>query len=149
MSSLMVVASVFLIIPETVHTTLPNSKSGFEDNITAFSRGIAVILFVLYILYLYFQLESHASLFNEVQQAEEDVEEWRPGQTLPPIAAGIALAIVLVLVAVCAGFLIGSIDPIVETMHISKTFIGLVLLPILGIWERHRANHSHHRCLPG
>jgi Ca2+:H+ antiporter len=128
----MVVASVSLIIPATVYTTLPDSKPGLEDNITAFSLGTAVILLVLYVLYLYFQLKPHASFFNEVQQAEEDVEERRQGQMLPPIAAGIALAVVIVFVAVCAGFLIGSIDPIVETMHISKTFIGLVLLPILG-----------------
>jgi Ca2+:H+ antiporter len=56
------------------------------------------------------------------------------------IASGIALVIVIFLIAVCADFLIGSIDSIAKTKHISKTFIGLILLPMLGnATERMRA----------
>jgi Ca2+:H+ antiporter len=132
MSLLMAVASVSLVVPATVYTTLPDSKSGFEGTITVLSQGTAIILLALYDLYLYFQFKLHASFFNKVQQAEEDVEERRPGQTLTPFATGVVLAVVMVFVAVCTGVLISSINPIVETMHISKTFTSLVLLPILG-----------------
>lgn len=131
LSSLMLVASVCLILPAALYTTLPDSKSDFEDNITTLSRDTAVIMLILYTLYLYFQLKSHVTLFKEVQQAE-DIEQPHPGRTLSPIAAAMALTVIILLVAVCADFMIGSVNSIVKTMHISKTFVGLVLLPILG-----------------
>lgn len=37
-----------------------------------------------------------------------------------------------VLVAVCAEFLVGSIDGMVDGSGISETFVGLILLPIVG-----------------
>jgi Ca2+:H+ antiporter len=133
----MAVGSVSLIVPATLYAALHNSKSGFADNITTLSRATAVILLILYILYLNFQLRSHASLFKNEQ--EEDEGEYA-GRTMSRIASGIALVIVIVLIAVCADFLIGSIDSIAKTKHISRTFIGLILLPMLGnATERMRA----------
>lgn len=49
-----------------------------------------------------------------------------------------------VLVAVCAEFLVSSIDGLVEGSNISEAFVGLILLPIVGnaaevrilFWER-------------
>merc|ERR1712000_440825 len=58
----------------------------------------------------------------------EDGEEEEEPQ-LSPWAAGGVLLVVTIAVAVCAEYLVGSIDSLVETAHISKTFIGLILLP--------------------
>jgi Ca2+:H+ antiporter len=128
----MAVASVSLIIPATLYAGLHNPKLGLEDNIVILSRGTAVILLILYTLYLYFQLVSHASLFNREWEVEEDQDERHSDQTLSPITSGIVLVIAIALTAVCANSLVGCIDSIVETKHISKTFIGLILLPMLG-----------------
>jgi len=38
----------------------------------------------------------------------------------------------LQLVAITAEFLVGSIEGVAETGHISKEFIGIILLPIVG-----------------
>lgn len=54
----------------------------------------------------------------------------------PWSAAGV-LIVVTVLVAVCAEFLVDSIDSLVETTHVSKTFVGLILLPIVGNAAEH------------
>jgi Ca2+:H+ antiporter len=136
MSSLMAVASASLIIPATLYATLQTSKDETDKNILLLSHGTSIILLILYLLYLYFQLFSHHELFNdtEAQNADQDEES---GQVLSPIAAGIALVLVTVLVAVCADYLVDSIDSIVQTAHISKTFIGLVLLPIVGNAAEH------------
>ncbi|KAH0020215.1 calcium/proton exchanger, partial [Aureobasidium melanogenum] len=48
-----------------------------------------------------------------------------------------ALVIITVAVAICAEYLVDSIDAIVEEAHISKTFIGLILLPIVGNAAEH------------
>lgn len=140
MSSLMAVACASLIIPATLYAALRSSKAETDEHILILSHGTAVILLVLYILYLYFQLYSHTDLFDvESQQVEddEDEEEQKEGQVLTPIAAGVALVIVTILVAVCAEYLVDSIDSTVKTAHISKTFIGLILLPIVGNAAEH------------
>jgi Ca2+:H+ antiporter len=140
MSSLMAVSSASLIIPATLYAALHSSKEENDNNILLLSHGTSIILLGLYILYLYFQLYSHAELFDVEAQdeaAEGDEAEHKDGEILSPVAAGVALVIVTVLVAVCAEYLVDSIDSIVETAHISKTFIGLVLIPIVGNAAEH------------
>lgn len=142
MSSLMAVASASLIIPATLYAALSRSSQDAENNILILSHGTAIILLLLYVMYLYFQLRSHAQLFEETNGsdtengtgAEEEEEEER---ILSPWAATIALVAVTILVAICADYLVGSIDSIVQTTGISKTFIGLVLIPIVGNAAEH------------
>lgn len=139
MSSLMAVASSSLIIPATLYVVMNDGEVNdpkTDEMILVLSHGTAVILLVLYVLYLYFQLYSHRNLFVDVenQGAENEQEE---SQTLPPAAASAALILVTIMVAVCAKFLVDSIDAIVESAHISKTFVGLVLIPIVGNAAEH------------
>lgn len=47
------------------------------------------------------------------------------------------LVVVTLAVAVCAEYLVGSIDSIVASSGISKTFIGLILIPIVGNAAEH------------
>lgn len=134
MSSLMAVSCASLIIPATLYAALQGDKHVDTDkNILLLSHGTAIILLILYLMYLYFQLFSHHELFDDVETAEEDGS----GEVLSPVAAGIALVIVTVMVAICAEYLVNSIDAIVESAHISKTFIGLVLIPIVGNAAEH------------
>lgn len=134
MSSLMAVASASLIIPATLYAALANSKSSTDDNILILSHGTAIILLILYCLYLFFQLKTHTKLFDEEEVEGEDAKE---PDILTPIPAAIALVLVTLCVAVCAEYLVDSIDAIVEEAHISKTFIGLILLPIVGNAAEH------------
>jgi Ca2+:H+ antiporter len=91
-------------------------------------------MLILYVLYLVFQLSTHASLFDAEAQAEaEDEEEPQMG----PWTASVILIVTTIAVAVCAEYLVDSIDSLVATAHISKTFIGLILLPIVGNAAEH------------
>lgn len=87
-------------------------------------------------MYLIFQLRTHSNLFDAEQQAAEEEHE-EEGEHLGPVAAGLVLVVVTVLVAVCAEYLVGSIDDIVEKGNISKAFIGLILIPIVGNAAEH------------
>ncbi|KAH7093405.1 vacuolar calcium ion transporter /H(+) exchanger [Paraphoma chrysanthemicola] len=139
MSSLMAVASASLIIPATLYAVMNNGKASdpeTDQNILVLSHGTSIILLILYVMYLYFQLYSHHNLFADVENQGGDAEE-EDGQILSPVAAGVALVIVTVMVAICAEFLVDSIDSIVESAHISKTFVGLVLIPIVGNAAEH------------
>ena len=165
MSSLLAVASVSLVIPATLFAVLTTSKTAetradIEAKILVLSRGTAIILLVLYIMYLYFQFKSRASLFatsgahsdpepgsHENERGEDAVETGRhenqqgevaeESPILTPWEAGVLLILITVAVAVCAEYLVDSIDSIVQTTHVSKTFIGLILIPIVGNAAEH------------
>ena len=49
-----------------------------------------------------------------------------------PWTAGATLAIATVAIAFCSEYLVDSIDEVVKSSGMSKTFIGLILLPIVG-----------------
>ena len=134
MSSLMAVASASLIIPATLYATLPGSKEDTKANILTLSHGTAIILLFIYIMYLVFQLKTHANLFDEENQEGEDKQE---EQLLTPWSAGVVLVVITLAVAVCAEYLVDSIDAIVASAHVSKTFIGLILIPIVGNAAEH------------
>ena len=143
MSSLLAVASASLIIPATLYAVMSLGSTGKSEkdlNILILSHGTAIILLALYVLYLFFQLKTHADLFEAAAPEEDgDTDGNKPEepQVLSPWAAGIALVVITVMVAVCAEYLVDSIDSIVQTAHISKTFIGLILLPIVGNAAEH------------
>ena len=137
MSSLMAVAATSLIIPATLYASLQNSEQpNTEANVLLVSRGTAIIMLMLYVLYLVFQLRTHSHLFDAEAEGEGEGEQEEP-TILSPVAAGVALVLVTLLVAVCAEYLVDSIDAIVQEAGISKTFIGLILLPIVGNAAEH------------
>ncbi|KAL4778942.1 Sodium/calcium exchanger protein-domain-containing protein [Aspergillus varians] len=148
MSSLMTVSSASLIIPATLYASLSSAKDTSHklENILFLSHWTAIILLVLYVLYLVFQLKSHAHLFEEVNNeiagdpeaaGEDHAEHEEEERLLKPFAASVVLIIVTVLVAICADYLVGSIDSIVEKTGMSRTFIGLILIPIVGNAAEH------------
>jgi Ca2+:H+ antiporter len=133
MSSLMTVASASLIIPATLYAVM-SEDDGQDDNIIVLSRGTSIILLLIYISYLFFQLKTHSDLFDDAEAQESEDES---STLLGPWAAGVVLVVVTILVATCAEFLVDSIDAIVAKAHISKTFIGLILIPIVGNAAEH------------
>lgn len=139
----MAVSTASLIIPATLYAAMGrnNATDRRTDNILILSHGTAVILLILYGLYLFFQLKTHADLFDEESEPESGEDDGEgdnnEGHILSPWAAGVALVIITVMVAVCAEYLVDSIDSIVQSAHISRTFIGLILLPIVGNAAEH------------
>jgi len=120
----MIVASASLIIPSALYSTLPQSNSTEPDiHILTLSYITSIILLAFYLVYLYFQLKNHARLFEAIEEE---------GHDLGPVAASIVLIMATVGVMVCSDSLIESIDGIVEASHVSRTFIGLIIVPIVG-----------------
>lgn len=156
MLSLMALATASLLVPAAFHASMPAPKKPgqFPDPnvdldalILHLSRGVAIILLVLYLLYLLFQLKTHRALFEEQAQEADDgiitsaVSGADPHKEEPPRLSVLGLIAVLVvatvLVSFCADYLVGSIDDIVELLGLSKTFIGLIVIPIVGNAAEH------------
>ncbi|RGB34128.1 Sodium/calcium exchanger protein [Rhizophagus diaphanus] len=129
-SSLMTLACIGLIIPAAFNFAVRSNNPIIDDGITKsglldLSRGTAVVLLIIYVLYLYFQMKTHSDLY----QGEEDDDNE------PQLSLGVSiflLASITVIVSFSADYLVGSIEGIVESSGLSKTFVGLILIPIVG-----------------
>lgn len=72
---------------------------------------------------------------QDVKMTDNDDEPEEPQLSL--WVAILTLGISTALVAVCAEFMVDSIEPLTATGNISETFVGLILLPIVGNAAEH------------
>lgn len=125
-----------------------------DDQVLALSRGTSLILLLVYILFLVFQLGTHKSIF-EAQTIELDntlegttqesvalpldhsnqVDESEKHLSL--VGSLVVLFLTTIVVSFAADFLVGSIDDLVALSGLSKTFIGLIVIPIVGNAAEH------------
>ncbi|KAK6202444.1 Ca2+/H+ antiporter [Scheffersomyces amazonensis] len=157
MSSLMALATASLLIPAAFHSTLPvpKGKTDFpqpgssDELVLSLSRGVSIILLIVYIIFLFFQLKTHKSLFEPQPQIDEDgiiatiipneldANKQEEDEHLSVTSSIGVLVAATVLVSFSADYLIGSVDQLVETSGLSKTFIGLIIIPIVGNAAEH------------
>ncbi|KAJ3027171.1 UNVERIFIED_CONTAM: hypothetical protein HDU68_004320 [Siphonaria sp. JEL0065] len=126
-------------LPKTVET---------EKTIVNLSRGISVVLLIIYVSYLVFQLYTNPDGLKvtpkrrvdpetpEATSAEDNEEEEEEPETLLWIALA-ALAGSTLIIAFSAELLVGSIEGLSKQAGISETFIGIIILPIVGNAAEH------------
>jgi len=131
-TSLLFMAVMGLVIPAAFII----SQAGGGDNDSKalnISRIASLLLLAIYISYLFFQLKTHSYLYEDDQESGEG-----DGPMLLSMTGSIVLlTVVTVLVAVLAEYLVDSINQVAATGAISTTFIGIVLLPIVGNAAEH------------
>ncbi|KAL1917209.1 uncharacterized protein VTP21DRAFT_4865 [Calcarisporiella thermophila] len=126
-ASMMALSTSSLLLPAAFRYSVVGEKPvDMEHQILGISHASAVLLLAIYVGYLIFQLRTHTQFF----ESEEDHSEETPEMSL---SFGIlALFLVTTLIALCAEGLVGAIEGTVESWNISSTFVGLILLPIVG-----------------
>eukprot|EP00904_Undaria_pinnatifida_P000133 jgi/Undpi1/1011/HiC_scaffold_10.g04475.m1 len=115
--SLLLLSSLALVLPT------PLSHATEKASLLAVSRFSGVFLLIMYIQLLVFQFKTHAHLF--VDSADDPTN-------LKLTTAIAGLVVVTGLVALLSQFLVDAIDGFTEEAHLSKSFVGLILLPIIG-----------------
>ncbi|KAH8699196.1 putative vacuolar calcium ion transporter [Talaromyces proteolyticus] len=130
MISLMVVSCATLIIPSALGTMTPWKRPELDDSILSLSRATAIVLIIFYLVYLYFQLRSHADIFDDSNTDPDQTLDNEVQLSLWP--SSIILLLATLGVTFCSDALVDSVDGIVETWHISRAFIGLIIVPIVG-----------------
>ncbi|KAN0123716.1 H+/Ca2+ exchanger Vxc1-like protein [Russula decolorans] len=169
-ASLMTLACITLVIPAAYHASqhinspvkggsvatmnshnvvlYPDLDEDGQRGLKYISRGTAILLLGVYVAYLFFQLKTHASLFNpprkrrqeqrepdEAQVVEEEEEKEKPRMSV--VAGGVGLLIVTIATSFVADWLVASIEETAKRYNIPKAFIGLILLPIVANAAEH------------
>jgi Ca2+:H+ antiporter len=141
MSSLMMLVSISLIIPTMLSIKMKESERGSisDKDMVILSHGIAIVLFILFLVYLFFRLQSHMCLFNYGQyeqytrrQSVDNTDQEVPDSRLSAWAIGSILITGTVPACVCARYLIDSVDGMAKAANLSKAFVGLILIPAVG-----------------
>jgi Ca2+:H+ antiporter len=120
------------------------NRDKVRQSVIHLSRATSVILLCMYCLCLYFQLKTHRYLLGETPSGNEfaavsrnDAEEEEEESHMTMPAAIVSLLFVTVIIAVLAEFLVGSIEGFSEHLGLSETFIGIILVPIVGNAAEH------------
>ncbi|KNG91029.1 vacuolar calcium ion transporter [Aspergillus nomiae NRRL 13137] len=130
LSSLMVVTAVGLILPSVLYATF--TSVDLEDQVLSFSRGTSTVLLVLYVGYLYFQLGTHAHLFQQEPNAPQEDEADQGENKEKPDLSKTVLTLVAAgtSIVICSHFFLASVPATSAATRISKTFIATILIPI-------------------
>ncbi|KAJ3114035.1 hypothetical protein HDU96_002623 [Phlyctochytrium bullatum] len=129
--SLLAITVCAFVLPAAFKIALAGAAvPNAEELVLNLSRGTAVVLFLMYILYLLFQLKTHKHLYES-----SDEDETKPQMTMSSVL--VMLVLVTLAVSFSAEYLVDSIEGISESWHLSKTFLGLVVIPIVGNAAEH------------
>ncbi|MCJ1485935.1 hypothetical protein MMC06_006110, partial [Schaereria dolodes] len=136
-SGLLLVAGFGLSIPCAFSTALGSSidRDVMEYKILKISRATALILLGAFLVYVYFQLRSHHSIYDDILEKDEARDEDRERDLkkskLTFTECIIALVIALTCVSLHAVFLVQNIEYLVHERGISDMFLGLILVPLV------------------
>jgi len=122
------VASISICLPTCFSTV---SETIMLEQELMISRICSVFLIIVYVMFLYFMLKTHADLFADEDEEEADAD------ALSPTLSAVLLFACTVVVFLCSECLVDAIEGVSEGYGLSKAFIGIILLPIVGNAAEH------------
>jgi Ca2+:H+ antiporter len=121
-------AVVALVLPALFHALHPESAARLTE--LRMSESVAVILLVTYGLSLLFTLRTHRRLFwSETHPTDGPV--WNPAR------ATLVLALATAGVAIESELLVHAAGEATKTLGLTQTFLGLIVIPIIGNAAEH------------
>lgn len=126
-AGMLALAVVGLVFPALFHSLHP---VGSEATELLMAEGVAVILLATYGASLLFSLKTHKRLFGG-EPHPLDAEPWPVGK-----AVGV-LAIATVGVALESEVLVHAVEAVTTTLGWSETFLGLIIIPVIGNAAEH------------
>lgn len=132
-SSMMFLAIVAMTVPDLFHVSLGVHALPFLGPL---SVGISVVLLVIYGLSLYFSLRTHRHIYMAEQPApgtetKEEMVHWSVRRAV------FMLLLATAGVVVAAEFLVEAIEPAIESFGFTHTFVGVVVIAIVGNAAEH------------
>jgi len=130
-NTLMLLVSCLPISLVTLFHSMTGDTSLERKHTLEISRICSILVAFSYIAYLVFQLVTHKTLNEDDEDGDDDDDG--DGQTSMSFCGAMSfLGAVAVVISICSEMLTQSLEGTVNGSGISATFIGIVLLPIIG-----------------
>jgi Ca2+:H+ antiporter len=128
-AAMMFLSVVAITVPDLFHLTRPDAGAPILHTM---SVGISLVLLVIYALSLVFALRTHQHLYaGEDDLEEDDLPAWSPGKSAA-ILLGSTVGVV-----VMAELLVGALEPTIEGLGFTHTFLGVVVIAVIGNAAEH------------
>jgi Ca2+:H+ antiporter len=127
-AGMLALAVVALVLPALFHALHPEHTARLSE--LRMSEAVAVILLLTYGLSLLFTLRTHRCLFWSDVHAPEG-PPWGTGKAV------LILALATVVVAVESEVLVHAATEATKTVGLTETFLGLIIIPIIGNAAEH------------
>ena len=138
-----------LVIPTIFYSALQqrfvsqNDLATLTTKTEMISRATAIVLLVAFVIYIFFQTQSHHGLYEDILEADEQRDADRERDLAKPkltfIESIIALVLAVAFVSLMAVFLVVEIEDIIhpDGGGISDAFLGLILIPLVEKFAEH------------
>ncbi|CAL1239204.1 calcium/proton exchanger [Candidatus Methylocalor cossyra] len=124
--SILMLAVISIVVPSLFEGFIPPE---FTEQEASLNLGVALVLLITYGLSLLFMLKTHPDHFapKQPELAEEPTEaRWRPA------VAVLALLATSVVLALVSEVLVGAIEATAASLKLSKGFIGVIVIALIG-----------------
>ncbi|MEO8439802.1 MAG: calcium/proton exchanger [Spartobacteria bacterium] len=125
--------AIALLIPTVFHLAAASRPGGWTlEGEQRLSLAIVIVLFLTYLCSLFFHLFTHRDLFSGPAEKEESATgRWPLWQSIT------ALAVATALIAWLSEFLVGSIESARHALGLTETFVGVVVIALVGNAAEH------------
>jgi Ca2+:H+ antiporter len=128
-SAMMFLALVAMTVPDLFHVV---RKEAAVPVLYKMSVAISVILLLIYVASLIFALRTHKHIYAaEDAGTEEELPAWSTRK------AALVLMAATVGVVILAEFLVHALEPAIETFGLTHTFVGVIVIAIVGNAAEH------------
>lgn len=127
-SSMLLFAVIGLTIPAIFTHTI--KAEILTEKYQWVSIAIAISMFIIYLLGLYFSFYTHKDLYGSEHQ-ESGGAKWSLKKSI------IILALATVGVALESEFLVSSVESVTHMLSLSEFFVGIIIIPIIGNAAEH------------
>ena len=127
-AGMLALAVVALVLPALFHALHPENSARLSE--LRMSEAVALILLVTYGFSLLFTLKTHRRLFGTDTHSNEGAA-WGTGKAVSVLAAA------TVGVAIESELLVHAATQATATLGLSQTFLGLIVIPIIGNAAEH------------
>ncbi len=122
-AGMLLLATIALVVPSAVARV---DQLNVAAVMLPLSLGLACILLITYALALLFSLKTHRDVFASAAGEEHEEAPWPL-----PVALG-TLAIATVFIALVSEIFVGSVQQAAVTFGMSKAFVGLIVVSLVG-----------------
>ena len=129
-ASMLLFAVLGLSIPAIFTHTMP--ESSLTTQFEGLSIIIAILMLIVYGMQFVFSFVTHKALFEETLMGDD---EEKPLMSLKA-AIGLLVA-ATICIAILSEIFVGTVEPMAESVGLSKTFVGIILVPIIGNAAEH------------
>jgi Ca2+:H+ antiporter len=129
-AGMLALAVVALVLPALFHALHPEAATRLSE--LRMSEAVALILLATYGLSLLFTLKTHRRLFATEQHAAE-------GLVWSARKAVVILALATIAVAIESEILVHATSEATKVLGFTETFLGLIVIPIIGNAAEHAA----------